>query len=49
MRDLKLILPSLTPATPNNPWREAVFFLITFVTVLLSSAVVVDHVAAVLF
>ncbi len=48
MRELNVLLPSLSPVTPNNPWREAFFFLTSFLAVLLGSTVMLDHAAALL-
>ncbi len=48
MRELNVLIPSLQPVTPDNPWREAFFFLVSFVTVLMGSVVMLEHAAAVL-
>ncbi len=48
MRQLSVRLPSQAPKPPANPWREAFFFLASFLAVFIGSVVMLDHAAAVL-
>jgi len=48
MRELNVRLPPQAPAPRSSPWRDALFFLASFLAAFLGSVVMLDHAAAVL-